>query len=161
MTTVRIPPSRTHMKVTQGATTDRKYLIFLLKSSRILSYNITNTSSQIIQLMHHRILSLIHLEYYHIISVIEIQLTFHGAGDGHPKRGNHHRIIARVRSLKNLPGIGEPDVQRNHVTTDVLVLLAETATYHLLGGRLPLHRAWPTRLPPKKIRVDDVTRIPH
>ena len=32
-TTVRIPPSRTHMKVTQGATTDRKYLIFLLKIS--------------------------------------------------------------------------------------------------------------------------------
>ena len=52
-------------------------------------------------------------------------------------------------------------IQQMHVATDVLVLLPNTATYHLLGGRLPLHRVWPTRLPPKKIRVDDVTWIPH
>src|SRR3990170_1378913 len=53
---------------------------------------------------------------------------------GHPKRRNHHRIIARVRSLKNLPGIGEPAIQGNHVATDVLVLLPDTVTYHLLGA---------------------------
>ena len=33
------------------------------------------------------------------------------AGGGHPKIRNHHRIIAPVRSLKNLPGIGEPALQ--------------------------------------------------
>ena len=60
-----------------------------------------------------------------------------GAGGGHPKRRNHHRIIALVRSLKNLPGIGEPTLQRNHVATDVLVLLADTVMYHLRGGRKP------------------------
>src|SRR5215216_7143489 len=80
---------------------------------------------------------------------------------GHPKRRNHHRIIAPVRSLKNLPGIGEPDVQRNHVATDVLVLLPDTVTYHLRGGRQPPHQMWPTRPPPKKLRVDDGTRDPH
>ena len=57
-----------------------------------------------------------------------------GAGGGHPKRRNHHRIIAPVRSLENLPGIGEPALQRNHVATDVLVLLADTVTYHLRGA---------------------------
>jgi hypothetical protein len=46
---------------------------------------------------------------------------------------NHHRSIARVRSLKIVPGTGEPGVQRYHVETDVLVLLPNTAGYHLLG----------------------------
>ena len=35
-------------------------------------------------------------------------------------------------------------IQHKHIAIDVLVLLPDTATYHLLGGRLPLHRAWPT-----------------
>jgi hypothetical protein len=56
-------------------------------------------------------------------------------GGDHPKRRNHHRIIVQVTSLKNLPGIGEPNVQRNHVATDVIVLLPDTAMCHLLGGR--------------------------
>ena len=55
------------------------------------------------------------------------------AGGGHAKIRNHHRIIAPVRSLKNLPGILEPALQRHHVATDVLVLLADTVTYHLRG----------------------------
>lgn len=63
-----------------------------------------------------------------------------GAGGGHPKRRNHHRIIAPVRSLKNLPGIVEPTLQRNHVAMDVLVLLADMVTYHLHGVLKPLHR---------------------
>ena len=42
-----------------------------------------------------------------------------------------------MRSLKNLPGIGEPALKRNHVATDVLVLLADTVTYHLCGARCP------------------------
>ena len=36
-----------------------------------------------------------------------------------------------MRSLKNMSGIVEPALQRNHVATDVLVLLADTVTYHL------------------------------
>ena len=64
-------------------------------------------------------------------------------------------IIAPVRSLKNLPGIVEPALQRNHVATDVLVLLADTVTYHLRGVRKPRHRHWPTRPPPNKDRVND------
>src|SRR3954465_12648211 len=46
---------------------------------------------------------------------------------------------------------------------DVLVLLPDTATYHLRRGRLPPHRNWPTRTPPNEIRVDDGTRgrVPH
>src|SRR3954466_11361066 len=68
---------------------------------------------------------------------------------------NHHRIIAPVRSLKNLLGILEPALQRNHVPTDVLVLLADTVTYHLRGVRKPRHRHWPTRPPPNKDRVND------
>src|SRR4051812_30610842 len=51
-----------------------------------------------------------------------------------PKGRNHHRITAPVRSLKNLPGILEPALQRNHVPTDVLVLLADMVTYHLRGS---------------------------
>ena len=54
-----------------------------------------------------------------------------------------------MRSLKNLPGIVEPALQRNHVATDVLVLLADTVTYHLRGVRKPRHRHWPTRPPPQ------------
>src|SRR3954467_2053660 len=77
------------------------------------------------------------------------------AGGGHPKGRNHHRIIAPVRSLKNLPGILEPALQHNHVATDVLVLLANTVTYHLRGLRKPRHRHWPTRPPPNKDRVND------
>ena len=77
-----------------------------------------------------------------------------GAGGGHPKRRNHHRIIAPVRSLKNLPGIVEPALQRNHVATDVLVLLADTVTYHLRGVRKPRYRHWHTRPPRNKNRVN-------
>jgi hypothetical protein len=66
-----------------------------------------------------------------------------GAGGGHPKRRNHHKIIAPVRSLKNLAGIVGPGLQRNYVATDVLVLLADTVTYHLRGGLKPAHRQWP------------------
>src|SRR4051812_15675421 len=72
-----------------------------------------------------------------------------------PKGRNHHRIIAPVRSLKNLPGILEPALQRNHVRTDVLVLLANTVTYHLRCVRKPRHRHWPTRPPPNKDWVND------
>ena len=78
-----------------------------------------------------------------------------GADGGHPKRRNHHKIIAPVRSLKNLPGIGEPALQRNHVATDVLVLLADTVMYHLRGVLKPLHHHWPTRPPSKKVRVNN------
>jgi hypothetical protein len=60
-----------------------------------------------------------------------------------------------------LPGTRERDVQCYHVATDVLVLLPNTAAYHLLGGRLPPHWSWPIRPPPKKVRVNDGTRIPH
>ena len=77
-----------------------------------------------------------------------------GAGGGHPKRRNHHRI-APVRSLKNLPGIGELALQRNHVATNVLLLLADTVTYHIHGVLKPPHSHWPTRPPPKKVRVND------
>src|ERR687898_428055 len=46
---------------------------------------------------------------------------------------------------------------------DVLVLLPDTASYHLRRGRVPPHRNWPTRTPPNEIRVDDGTRgrVPH
>ena len=67
-------------------------------------------------------------------------MTGISAGGGHPKRRNHHRIIALVRSLKNLPGIVEPGLQRNHVATTVLILLADMVTYHLCGVRKPRHR---------------------
>ena len=49
----------------------------------------------------------------------------------------------------------EPALQRNHAATDVLVLLADTVTYHLRGVRKPRHRHWPTRPPPNKDRVND------
>ena len=78
-----------------------------------------------------------------------------GAGGGHPKIRHHHMIIALVRPLKNLPGIVEPALQRNHVVTDMLVLLLDTVTYHLRGGRKPPHCQWPSRSPPKKVRVND------
>ena len=32
--------------------------------------------------------------------------------------------------------------KHKHIAIDVLVLLPDTATYHLLGGRLPLEREW-------------------
>src|SRR3954471_14077811 len=57
--------------------------------------------------------------------------------------------------LKNLLGILEPALQRNHVATDVLVLLADMVTYHLRGVWKPQHRHWPTRPPPNKDRVND------
>ena len=76
----------------------------------------------------------------HIASLINTARTVapdgYRRGGGHPKIRNHHRIIAPVRSLKNLLGI----VERNHVATDVLVLLADTVTYHLRGVRKPRHR---------------------
>ena len=81
-----------------------------------------------------------HTHTHITISLIIIQLTSHGAGGGNPKIRNHHRIIARVMSLENLPGIGEPGIQRSHVAKDMLVLLPDTATYHLRGGQLPRHR---------------------
>ena len=77
-----------------------------------------------------------------------------GAGAGHPKKRNYHRIIAPVRSLENLPGIGEPVLQRKQLATDVRVLLADKVTYHLHGVLKPPHRHWPTRPPPKKARVN-------
>ena len=82
-------------------------------------------------------------------------MTGIGAGGGHPKRRNHHRIIAPVRSLENLPCIGEPELQRNQVAMDVRVLLAETVSYHLRGVLKPLDHHWPMRPPPKKVRVND------
>ena len=78
-----------------------------------------------------------------------------GTGGGHPKRRNHHRIIAAMRSLENLLGIGEHVLQCNQVATDVRVLLANTVTYHLRGVRKPRHHHWPTRPPPNKDRVND------
>ena len=78
-----------------------------------------------------------------------------GAGGGHLQRRNHHGIIAPVRSLENLPGIGEPVLQRKQVATDVRVLLTDTVTHHLRGVLEPLDRHWPTRPPPKKVRVND------
>ena len=78
-----------------------------------------------------------------------------GAGGGYPQRKNHHRIIAPVRSLENLPGIGEPVLQRKQVATDVRALLTDTVTHHLRGVLEPLDRQCPTRPPPKKVRVND------
>ena len=78
-----------------------------------------------------------------------------GAGSGHPQRRNHHGIIAPVRSLENLLGIGEPVLQRKQVAMDVRVLLAETVMYHLRGVLKPFDDHWPTRLPPKKVQVND------
>ena len=69
-------------------------------------------------------------------------MTGIGAGGGHPQRRNHHGIIAPVRSLENLPGIGKPMLQRKQVATDVRVLLVDTVTYHLPGVLKPLHRHW-------------------
>ena len=63
-------------------------------------------------------------------------------GAAHPKMWNAHRII-RVPHKKP-PGVVILRIQQPHVSPDVLVLLPDAATYHLLGGRLPLHRAWPT-----------------
>ena len=57
--------------------------------------------------------------------------------------------------MENLPGIVEPAHQRNHVATDVLVLLADAVTYHLPGVWKPRHRHWPTRPPPNKDQVND------
>ena len=76
-------------------------------------------------------------------------------GGGHPQRRNHHRIIAPVRSLENLPGIGEPVLQRKQVATDVRILLTNTMTHDLLGVLEPMDRHWPTRSSPKKVRVND------
>ena len=114
--------------------------IIISKSTSSLG---VRTSSNIIT----NIASLIQLEPQRPTGIV--------AGGGHPKIRNHHRIIAPVRSLKNLPGIVEPALQRNHVATDVLVLLADTVTYHLRGVRKPRHRHWPTRPPPNKDRVNN------
>ena len=81
-------------------------------------------------------------------------MTGIGAVGGHPQRRNHHGIIAQVRSLENLPGIGEPVLQRKQVATDVRVLLTDMVTHHLCGVLVPLDHHWPTR-PPPKIRVND------
>ncbi|KAI5004734.1 hypothetical protein ZWY2020_031977, partial [Hordeum vulgare] len=43
------------------------------------------------------------------------------------------KIIALVRSPKNLPGMLEPALQRNHVATDVLILLADTRVTLKIG----------------------------
>ena len=56
---------------------------------------------------------------------------------------------------EKLSGIVEPTLQRNHVATDVLVLLADTVTYHLHGGQKPLHHECPTRPPLNKVWVND------
>ena len=58
------------------------------------------------------------------------------AEGGHPKRRNHHELVARVRFLKNLPGHAWPGAQRRQIATDVLVLLPDTLAYDPLGGRL-------------------------
>ena len=109
--------------------------------------------------IHHRILSLILLEYYHTYSIANTARTVapdeYRRGRWTPKEKDHHRIIAAVTSLKNLPGIVEPSLQRNHVATDVLIFNADTVTYHLRGVRKPRHRHWPTRPPPNKDRVND------
>jgi hypothetical protein len=55
---------------------------------------------------------------------------------------NANGIIANVRSLKNQPTPVRRPIQQIKVATDMLVLLSNTSTYHLLGGRLPSHRAW-------------------
>ena len=83
-----------------------------------------------------------------------------GAGSGHPQRRNHHGIIAPVRSLENLTGIGEPVLQRKQVAMDVRVLLTDTVMHHLRGVLEPLDRHWPTRPPPKKVWVND-SLAPH
>ena len=82
-------------------------------------------------------------------------MTGISVGGGHPQRRNHHGIIAPVRSLENLPGIGEHVLQRKQVATDVRVLLTNTVTHHHHGVLEPLDRHWPTRPPPKKVRVND------
>ena len=67
-----------------------------------------------------------------------------GTAGGHPKRRNHHRIIAPVRSPENLPGIGERHVlQRKQVATDVRVLLTDTVMPHLRRVLKPLDRTGP------------------
>ena len=63
-----------------------------------------------------------------------------GAGGGHSQRRNYHRIIAPMRSLENLPGIGEPVLQRKQVAMDVRVLLTDMVTHHLRGVLQPLDR---------------------
>ena len=86
------------------------------------------------------------------------------AGADHPKRCNPHGVIAPARirfPLHKRPATPILPLQQIHVASDVLVLLSDTVTHLHLGGRRPLHRGWPTRRPPNKIRVDDVTRIPH
>ena len=82
-------------------------------------------------------------------------MTGIGAGGGHPQSRNHHGIIALVRSLENLPGIGEPVLQRKQVATNMRVLLTDTVMHHLRGVLEPLDHHWPTRPPPKKFRVND------
>ena len=51
------------------------------------------------------------------------------------------------------------DTLETYQATDVLVLLADTVTYHLRGVRKPWHRHWPTRPPPNKDRVNGLA--PH
>ena len=129
----------------------------LCQSLTIISDNITTTSRVISQISNN--LSL-------IIRPAGSHAARSSAGAADPNRWNLNRQIghARVRyPLQELPGtpIRPRVLQQTHVAMDVLVLLSDTALYHLLGGWLPLHRAWPTRPPPKKIRVDDVSLIPH
>ena len=109
--------------------------------------------------VHRRILSLILLEYYHTYSIANTARTV--APDGY-RRGRwipKEKEPSQDHSSSEIPE--EPArycrtaLQCNHVATDVLVLLADTVTYHLRGVRKPRHRHWPTRPPPNKDRVNN------
>ena len=114
--------------------------------------------------VHRRILSLIHLEYYHTYSIASTARTVAPDGYRHGRWTPKGTEPSQDHSSSEIPeepaGIVEPALQRNHVATDVLVLLADTVTYHLRGVRKPRHRHWPTRAPPNKDRVNDGL-VPH
>ena len=61
------------------------------------------------------------------------------ASSGHPKKGDKVRTeVALLRSQKVLPDavVAGPGFQRHQIASDVLVLLPDTTTHHLRGGRL-------------------------
>ena len=103
--------------------------------------------------VHHQILSLIHPEQCHTYNITNTTKTL--AHDGY-RRGRWtptKKEPSQDHSSSEIPE--EPVLQRKQVAMDVRVLLTDTVTHHLRGVLEPLDRHWPTRPPPKKVRVND------
>ena len=108
--------------------------------------------------IHRRILSLIHHEQCHTYNITNTTKTLAHDGDRHGRWTPTAKEPSRDHSSSEIPG--EParywrTCAPKQVATDVRVLLTDTVTHHLRGVLEPLDRHWPTRPPPKKVRVND------